>query len=99
MGLVGGKGDKVSGCSKIMRKGGHGHGVKVVLCKAYCSIGIGWSIWQISQVSEGADFLRYPDGSSSGTPNIPDLIKTPPTAHYSHKKTNNLASIKKFAKF
>ena len=27
MGLVSGKGDKGRGCSKIMRKGGHGHGV------------------------------------------------------------------------
>ena len=31
------QGNEDSSCSKIMRKGGHGHGVKVVLCKAYLS--------------------------------------------------------------
>jgi hypothetical protein len=30
-------GDEDKGSSKIMRKGGHGHGVKVVLCMAYLS--------------------------------------------------------------
>ncbi len=31
-------GDEDSGCSKIMRKGVHGYGLKVVICKAYHNI-------------------------------------------------------------
>lgn len=31
-------GDEDKGSSKIMRKGGQGHGVKVVLCKVYVSL-------------------------------------------------------------